>query len=115
MKKTVKLETRNEQSVKVIVGKEDMKDEDLAENIMLVYTTVVNSIPDENQNLRNVIVKLTMGKPFIIGKKPEEQPSLEKNVDEEKTEKVKEDKPIEEKSNEKKGKKETCKNKGRKT
>ncbi|MEK6935056.1 MAG: 50S ribosomal protein L1 [Nanoarchaeota archaeon] len=99
MKKIIKLETKNEQSVKVIVGKEDMKDEDLAENIMLVYNTVAHLLPDEEQNLRNVIIKLTMGKPFIVGKKPSlEQPFrkvlAEKTGEEKKKEEKKETKKV---------------------
>ncbi len=77
LKKTTKIQTKNEQSIKAIVGKENMGDNEIIENILMVYTTVIHSVPDEVHNLRNVIIKLTMGKPFIVGQKYEKQ-DLEK-------------------------------------
>jgi large subunit ribosomal protein L1 len=53
--------------VHCVVGKEDMKDDDIAENMNAIYETVVNSLPQKKQNVKNVYVKLTMGVPAKIG------------------------------------------------
>ena len=49
------------------VGREVMQDEDLAENILNVYETVESKLPARNQNVKSVIVKLTMGPSIKIG------------------------------------------------
>ena len=68
LQNTVKLQTRNELAVKVGIGKESMKDEDIEANIEIVYNTVLKIMPHEKNNVRQVILKLTMGKPYVIGK-----------------------------------------------
>ena len=78
LRNTVKLQTKNEPTIKCSVGLESMKDEDLAENISAVYSTVVHSINDERQNIKNIIVKLSMGRPFIVGKTYTEKDFKEK-------------------------------------
>jgi len=71
LKKTVKVQTKNEPIIKIGVGLEDIGDDKLAENIMVVYNLVLHSVPQEIQNIRNVMIKNTMGKPLVIGSKEE--------------------------------------------
>ncbi|MDO8624661.1 MAG: hypothetical protein Q7R47_01155 [Candidatus Diapherotrites archaeon] len=52
--------------VHCLVGHEQMKDDALADNIWAIYTTVVNALPGKQQNLKSLIVKLTMGPPIKI-------------------------------------------------
>lgn len=66
LQKTVRLQTKNELSIKARVGTEDMKDEDLAENILAVYTTVLSNLPQEKNNVRYLGIKFTMGQLFKI-------------------------------------------------
>ena len=47
--------------VQVVVGKEGMSDEDIAENMLAVYTSVLNSLPGKKQNIKNIYLKKTMG------------------------------------------------------
>ena len=68
LQKTVRAQTKNELSIKVPVGKESMKDEELEDNIEAVYNTVVKALPNEKNNVYQVILKLTMGRPYIVGK-----------------------------------------------
>lgn len=70
--KSVKLETKSELIIKCSVGSEDMKDEEIEENIMAVYNALSHELPKGLQNVRNFILKLTMGKPVVVGKKDEE-------------------------------------------
>jgi len=47
LQKIVKLETKSEQTVKCPVGSDEMSDDQVAENIMLVYNTVLHMLPQE--------------------------------------------------------------------
>jgi len=68
LKKIAKLETKNELIVKTSIGKESMKDEQLVDNALAIYNTVLHALPREKNNIRNSLIKLTMSKSFIIGK-----------------------------------------------
>ncbi|HII30035.1 hypothetical protein COT48_05365 [Candidatus Woesearchaeota archaeon CG08_land_8_20_14_0_20_47_9] len=48
------------------VACEDMKDEEVAENVMAVCNQLVKHLPREQANIRRVLLKLTMSKPVII-------------------------------------------------
>ena len=47
--------------VQVLIGKEDSKDEELAENALTVYQAVVAKLPESEANVKSVFVKTTMG------------------------------------------------------
>lgn len=85
LKKTVKLQTKNDQAVRCIVGKENMKDEEIIENITAVCNVIVHSVKDEKHNIKNTIIKFSMGKPFVVGEKPA-QKELKKEEQAPKTE-----------------------------
>ncbi|MEK6800883.1 MAG: hypothetical protein AABY10_00050 [Nanoarchaeota archaeon] len=55
-----------EASLKLIVGKETSKDADIEENILAVYKAIENALPKKRENVRNVMIKLTMSKPIKI-------------------------------------------------
>ena len=55
-----------EASVKIAVGKQSMKDEDLIENISSVYNAVLKALPRDKDNIKNIEVKFTMTKPQKI-------------------------------------------------
>lgn len=55
-----------EASIKVGVGKIGMKDEELMENIKSVYNAIENALPKKKENIKNIMLKLTMGKPVKV-------------------------------------------------
>lgn len=55
-----------EPSLKLCIGKEKMKDEELAENIIMVHNTILNALPKKKENIHSVMIKLTMGKPVRL-------------------------------------------------
>lgn len=55
-----------ELSVKVAVGKENMKDDQILENILTVYQGLVNVLPSKRDNVKNVLLKLTMSQPMKV-------------------------------------------------
>ena len=69
LKKTVEVKAKAQPSVKVIIGKEDFANEQILDNVMAVYDAVVKKLPNEEKNVKNVLLKLTMGKPFVVGLK----------------------------------------------
>ena len=55
-----------EAAVKVSVGKESMDDAKLIENIQAIYNGVINVLPVKKDNVRKVMLKLTMSKPIQV-------------------------------------------------
>jgi len=64
----IKIRTK-ESSIKVMIGKESVSDEDLSENAAVIYSTVFNVLPKKKENIKNVMVKFTMSKPIKIREK----------------------------------------------
>lgn len=64
--KTVQVIAKKATNLQCIVGKEDMSDEEIAENIISVYNSTVKQLPNELQNVKNVKIKLTMSKAVTV-------------------------------------------------
>ena len=69
LKQTARLQTKNEQVVKTSAGAETMSDDDLAENILAIYTDVLHNVKDDKQKIKEIIIKFSMGQAFIVGRK----------------------------------------------
>jgi len=65
---SVKIRTK-EPSVKLSVGKQSMKDEEIIENIMTIYNAIVKELPRQKENIKNIGIKFTMTKPQKISLK----------------------------------------------
>jgi len=74
LQKTIRVMAKTSPVVHSCVGIEDMKDEEIADNILTVYNTILKSLPNEKDSIKGVYLKLTMGKPFKI----EEEKSKDK-------------------------------------
>ncbi|MBN2420943.1 hypothetical protein JXB27_01535 [Candidatus Woesearchaeota archaeon] len=66
LKKVVKLVSRNTSMVQCSIGKENMDEKMLAENAVSVYNQVLHSLPQEKNNIRQVMLKLSMSKPVKV-------------------------------------------------
>ena len=55
-----------EPSIKLPVGKQSMKDEEIIENIMVIYNSVLKELPRDKENLKNIELKFSMTKPEKI-------------------------------------------------
>ena len=55
-----------EPSIKICIGRQSMKDDEIIENIMSVFNAVLKALPRENDNIKNLEVKFTMTKPQKI-------------------------------------------------
>lgn len=111
LQKTIRVSVKKDPLFQCLVGMEDGNEEEVADNILDVYNSIVSNLPSQH-NIKRMYLKLTMGpsvrfggkekkvkgkeeerKPEVGGKKPE---SSEKESKKEKpTEKEKKEKPIE--------------------
>lgn len=66
LQKTVRLQAKTEYSMKCSVGLESMSDEQLSDNLVAVYNAIIGALPSEKNNVKNMLLKLTMGKPVKI-------------------------------------------------
>tara|TARA_Y100000310_G_scaffold240713_1_gene244584 strand:- start:2317 stop:3081 length:765 start_codon:yes stop_codon:yes gene_type:complete len=73
LKKTISLATKNEPTIKCRVGYEDTNDTEVIDNILTIYNSVIQKLPNDQHNVKSIILKLTMGPAFVVGKKAEEK------------------------------------------
>ncbi|MBI2663292.1 50S ribosomal protein L1 [Candidatus Woesearchaeota archaeon] len=66
LQKMIRLQTKNELIVKAMVGKDNMGDEEIASNVMALYSSLLSSLPQEKNNIRGVFIKLTMSAPVKV-------------------------------------------------
>jgi len=65
-KKSVRARVKDSPVIQCMVGKENMKDEDVAENVEAVLKHLEAKLPKGRHNFRKVMLKLTMSKPVGI-------------------------------------------------
>ncbi len=68
LKNTVKILAKTVPIIQCAVGKEDMKDEDVTDNIWTIYDGLVHHLAAGRDNIRSVMLKLTMSKPVKMEK-----------------------------------------------
>lgn len=62
---SIKIRTK-EPSIKIPIGNEKMKDEDLVENMIIAYNAILKNLPKGKENVKNIEIKFTMTKPQKI-------------------------------------------------
>jgi len=68
LRKTVKVSAKTVPMIQCAVGKEDMKDEEISDNIWTIYDGLVHHLISGKDNIRSVMLKLTMSKPVKLEK-----------------------------------------------
>ena len=63
--KSIKISSK-QPSLKISVGKEDMKDEEIIENILAVYKPIFEALPRKKEQLKSILIKFTMSKPIKL-------------------------------------------------
>ena len=71
LQRTVRVTTKNAPLIQCGIGTEDMNMNEVTDNALSVYSTVLRALPNEKHNIKDIHVKLTMGKPVKIGEKME--------------------------------------------
>lgn len=65
-RRTINFSLKDSATIHCIVGKEDMKDEDVEKNIEAVLNTVKSSLPKGKEQIKDINLKLTMSKPVKL-------------------------------------------------
>jgi len=60
---TIRLAAKKGTNLQAMVGKDDQPDEQIIDNVLTVYQAVLKQLPNEGQNIKDVMLKLTMSKP----------------------------------------------------
>jgi len=63
--KSVKVRAK-EPSIKLMIAKEDMSDEQIMHNITTAYNAILNMLPNKKENIRSIMIKFTMTKPLKV-------------------------------------------------
>lgn len=72
LQKTVRVTPKKSPVLQCAVGTEDMNLEQVADNAMAVFNTVLPLLPNEKHSIKDVYFKLTMGKPVKLEEKEKE-------------------------------------------
>jgi len=62
----VKIALKDSPTIHMAIGKEDMSDEQVAENADFAIKTMLSVLPKGREQIKNLIIKLTMGKPVKV-------------------------------------------------
>jgi large subunit ribosomal protein L1 len=65
-KNTVKVSLKDSPTIQMAIGKEEMSDEQVAENADFALKSVLAVLPKGREQVKNYIIKLTMGKPVKV-------------------------------------------------
>jgi len=65
MNKSLRVKNK-EMAIKLPVGKEDMSDDEIAENVEVAIKGLKKKLPRGNDNVKEVLIKFTMTKPMTI-------------------------------------------------
>ncbi len=66
LQRTVRVSARTALMAQCVVGNEEMKDDEVVDNIMNIYNQVVHTLPGHENNIKAMYIKLTMGKPIRV-------------------------------------------------
>ncbi|MFH1249248.1 MAG: hypothetical protein V1660_03785 [archaeon] len=65
LRKTTRVKAK-EPSVKILIGKEDTDTLKISQNAEAIYNLVVNTLPKKKENIKSLMIKLTMSKPIKL-------------------------------------------------
>ena len=63
--KSIKIRVK-EPSIKTCIGRVNMKDEEIADNFRAFYQGIINMLPNKKEQIKNIMLKLTMSKPIRV-------------------------------------------------
>jgi len=66
LQRTVRANAKSTPLVQCGIGSEDANAGDVAENALTVYSSLLQALPNEKHNIKDVHIKLTMGKPIKV-------------------------------------------------
>ncbi len=70
--KTVRMSAKTQMNTKALIGKESQPEQEILDNAFFLYDSVRKALPQETNNIKSVLLKLTMSKPVPVGMTPDE-------------------------------------------
>jgi large subunit ribosomal protein L1 len=65
-KRSTRIAVKSSPVIHIVVGAEDMTDEQIAKNVQAVFNTVKEKLPKGVSSMKSAYIKLTMGKPMKL-------------------------------------------------
>jgi ribosomal protein L1 len=62
LQNTIKISAKTSLMIQVFIGKESLKDEELAENVLDIFAQLEAKLPKGKNNMKNAFIKFTMSK-----------------------------------------------------
>lgn len=66
LQKTVKISAKKSPNVQVLIGNQKQSAQQVVDNVRALYTQIVQNLPREENNVKAVYLKVTMGKPVKL-------------------------------------------------
>ncbi len=66
LRNTISIQLKEQPSIKCKIGEEDMSDKELIDNANAVINKVMDHLPQNEHNIKDVLIKLTMGQPVQV-------------------------------------------------
>jgi len=66
LQKTIRISSKLQPIIQTSVGNEKMDEKEILENIASLYDQIIHHLPEEENNVKSVLIKLTMGKPAKV-------------------------------------------------
>jgi large subunit ribosomal protein L1 len=66
LKKSVKIIAKKAPVIQAIIGKDSMKDEEILQNALAIIDKLKSKLPKGEHNIKNILIKTTMGKPIKV-------------------------------------------------
>ena len=73
LQKLLRVQTKNQPAIKCLAGNEKMPDEHLVDNIDTIYKGILQVLPNAENSVKDISIKLTMGKPIKVESHVEEE------------------------------------------
>ncbi len=93
LQKTVRIKIESNPLFQTIVGTEEMEDDQIVDNILTIYTALTHALPNDVHNIKEVLLKFTMGKAYKVGGELKEEDTENKEEKAKKPAKEKKEKP----------------------
>ena len=71
LQQTIRATAKTAPLIQCAIGTEEMNTNDIAENALAVYKSLLQLLPKEKHNIKDMYIKLTMGNPVKVGEKIE--------------------------------------------
>lgn len=66
LQRTVKVNAKTAPLIQCSIGTEDIDNNYVTENALIVYNSLLQLLPNEKHNIKDIYIKLTMGKPVKV-------------------------------------------------